>query len=66
MKKTNIFEGACFGFYEKELEACENCCLKNSCSNATNSTQVKEVRKIKKNTKSIIDKLGKEWKNVDN
>ena len=66
MKKTNIFEGACFGFYENALEACENCCLKTSCANATNSSKVKEVRKIKKNTKSIIDKLGKEWKNVDN
>lgn len=63
MKKTNIPNGACFGYYNKEAKACSICKISESCSNATSSNKIKEVRAIKKNTKAIIDKLVKEYSN---
>ena len=61
MKKTNIVDGACFGYYSKELKECSVCKISESCKNATSSEKVQEVRATKKNTKAIVDKFVKEY-----
>lgn len=61
MKKTNMVDGACFGYYSKESTECSICKISKSCENATSSEKVKEVRAAKKNTKAIVDKFVKEY-----
>lgn len=61
-KKTNIVDGACFGYFDRTFEDCRKCKAMSSCYCATNSEQVAVIRAIPKLTNTVVDQLVESWK----
>ena len=58
MTKTEIMNGACFGYYDAvKFEECRNCKISAVCEKATSSSEVSEIRKIDKRSEKDLNRL---------
>lgn len=60
-KKTEVIDGACFGYYDEEFKECLVCKISKACSKATSSDRRDDVVKSPKNSDEELKKLVLEW-----
>lgn len=60
-KKTEVVDGACFGYHDPEFKECLSCKISRACAKATASDRREEVLRAPRDSDEDVRKLVLEW-----